>query len=91
MNLRLEAEEWLIQEQQKSLDELTTLFLKILENLQKNSKDKMKKSSNELPRNNGDTTKGSGEEPSSGKEEDFNFIIDSHAENMQRFRISWKP
>lgn len=49
MNLSMEAQGWLIQEQLKNIDELMTMLLKILENSQKNSKDKVGGSSSEWP------------------------------------------
>lgn len=62
----------------------------LLKNSQKNSKDKTLKSFNEPLRNNDEMTVGSEEEPSSGREEDFYFVIDPYAEKIQMMQDQLK-
>lgn len=81
MNKRLEVQELLIQEQQKGFDKLRTQLLKVVESIQKNIENKLEKLSDEPLKNDGETTG-----RNSGKEEELKFVIDPHAEKMQKIQ-----
>lgn len=91
INLRMEAQEWLIDEQQKSINELKTMLLKVLENSQKNLEDKARKSFEETLLFNKEEKEDEGEKPLIEEGEDFNFIVDPHTEKMQKMQNQLEP
>lgn len=87
MDQRSEAQERPIREQQKAIDELKTMLLKVVESTQKIVEDKAKTSSPEPPpKTNEDKDKENEEEKtySEYREDSKFFFIDPHVEKMEK-------